>query len=175
MKLERILVAGAGGQGSVLLGKLLANAAIDTVPRITFFPSYGAEVRGGTSHCQVILSDDEISSPVAQEFDTMVVMNPESADTFLPRLTPKGLAVINSSLCKTRPGPGRILIPATQEADRLGDPRVANLVMLGALLSRRPVVRPARIESLLRDLMAAKPSILQRNLAAFHCGMALTC
>lgn len=175
MKLERILVAGAGGQGSVLLGKLLANAAIETVPRITFFPSYGAEVRGGTSHCQVILSEDEISSPVAREFDTMVVMNPESAETFLPRLTPKGLAVINSSLCKMRPAAGRILIPATQEADRLGDPRVANLVMLGALLSHRAVVRTARIESLLREVMASNPAILQRNLAAFHCGMALTC
>jgi len=175
MKLERILVGGAGGQGSVLLGKLLANAAIESVPRITFFPSYGAEVRGGSSHCQVIFSDDEISSPVAEVFDTLVLMNPESTETFLPRLTPKGLAVINSSLCKTRPALGRLLIPATEEADRLGDPRVANLVMLGALLSRRAVVRPGRIETLLRDVMASKPAILQRNLAAFHCGMALTC
>jgi len=174
MMLERILIGGAGGQGSVLLGKLLANAAINTIPRITFFPCYGAEVRGGTSHCQVILSDREISSPVAREFDALLLMNPESTETFLPRLAPKGVAVINSSMCKMRAAPGRILIPATQEADRLGDSRVANLVMLGAFLSRHAVVPTVRIEDLLRSVMASKPAVLQRNLAAFHCGMALT-
>lgn len=172
MKTERILVAGAGGQGIVFLGKLLANAAIERIPHITFFPSYGAEVRGGDSHCQVTLSDREISSPVANAFDVMIVMNQHSADKFLPRLMARGIALVNSSLCKVRETPTRLLVPATEEADQLGDQRVANLVMLGALLAHRKVVSPASIEANLKTFFAGSRAALDRNLAAFHAGMA---
>ena len=106
MKLTRIVMAGAGGQGIIFLGKLLANAAVDAIPHVTYFPSYGAEVRGGNSHCQVILSPDEISSPVAEEFEAMILMNQQSVDKFLPCLEGKGLAVINSSLCNPGGKPG---------------------------------------------------------------------
>ncbi|MFA7160272.1 MAG: 2-oxoacid:acceptor oxidoreductase family protein, partial [Kiritimatiellia bacterium] len=77
--LERILIGGTGGQGIVTVGKLLARAAIDAYPFVTFFPSYGAEVRGGTSSCQVILSTAEISSPLSERFDTVLAMNQQSA------------------------------------------------------------------------------------------------
>ena len=169
MKLTRIVMAGAGGQGIIFLGKLLANAAVDAIPHVTYFPSYGAEVRGGNSHCQVILSPDEISSPVAEEFEAMILMNQQSVDKFLPCLEGKGLAVINSSLCNPRhASPNWILVPATEAADRLGDQRAANLVMLGALLTRRPFVKPAVIEKYLRKFMGGDKIILERNLAAFH-------
>jgi 2-oxoglutarate ferredoxin oxidoreductase subunit gamma len=171
MKLTRILMAGSGGQGIVFLGKLLANAALESAPHITFFPSYGAEVRGGDSSCQVILSPSEISSPVSREFDLMILMSPQGVEKFLPSLAPGGIAVVNSSLAPLQTAPNRILIPATQEADRLGDQRVANLIMLGALMARRPLVRTERIEMLLRDFMAGSPVILARNLAAFQCGI----
>lgn len=171
MKLTRIVMAGSGGQGIVFLGKLLANAALESVPHITFFPSYGAEVRGGESSCQVILSPEEISSPISREFDLMVLMSPQAVTKFLPSLAPGGLAVINSSLSDMPATPHRILVPATQEADRLGDQRVANLIMLGALMAKQPMVRTERIEMLLRDFMAGNPVILARNLAAFRCGL----
>lgn len=171
MKLTRVVMAGSGGQGIVFLGKLLANAALETAPHITFFPSYGAEVRGGDSACQVILSPTEISSPVSQEFDVIIAMTQQGLDRFLPALAPGGIAVINSSLVPCPPAPNRMLVPATQEADRLGDQRVANLVMLGALMSKRAVVGQARIERLLRDYMAGNPVILARNLQAFQCGL----
>jgi 2-oxoglutarate ferredoxin oxidoreductase subunit gamma len=172
MRTERILVAGAGGQGIVFLGKLLANAALERVPHITFFPSYGAEVRGGDSHCQVTLSDGEISSPVADAFDVMIVMNQQGADRFLPRLVTHGIALVNSSLCKVRETPDRLRVPATEEADQLGDPRVANMVMLGALLARREVVSPAGVEANLKAFFSGSRAALDRNLAAFHAGMA---
>lgn len=171
MKMMRIMMAGSGGQGIVFLGKLLANAALESAQHITFFPSYGAEVRGGDSSCQVILSPNEISSPVSREFDLMILMTPQGVEKFLPSLAPDGIAVINSSLAPIPAAPNRIQVPATQEADRLGDQRVANLIMLGALMARRSVVRPARVEMLLRDFMAGNPVILARNLAAFQCGM----
>jgi 2-oxoglutarate ferredoxin oxidoreductase subunit gamma len=173
MNCERILIAGAGGQGIVFLGKLIAKAALETVPHVTYFPSYGAEVRGGSSHCQVILSGKEIPSPVAHRFEIMLILNEESFTRFLPQLLRNGLAVINSSLCSAEPARNRLLVPATQTADEIGDPRVANLVLLGVLLSRRPLVAPARIERALRAALGENKATLERNLAAFHAGLAL--
>jgi 2-oxoglutarate ferredoxin oxidoreductase subunit gamma len=171
MNMTRILMAGSGGQGIVFLGKLLANAALETTPHITFFPSYGAEVRGGDSSCQVILSPIEIASPVSQEFDLMILMTPQGMEKFLPALAPKGVAAINSSLISCPPAPGRIQVQATCEADRLGDQRVANLIMLGAIMTRLSGVRPLRIQQLLRDFLSGNPITLARNLAAFQCGL----
>jgi 2-oxoglutarate ferredoxin oxidoreductase subunit gamma len=171
MNMTRILMAGSGGQGIVFLGKLLANAALESAPHITFFPSYGAEVRGGDSSCQVILSPMEIASPVSQEFDLMILMTPQGTEKFLHSLAPNGVAVINSSLISCPAASGRIQIEATREADRLGDQQVANLIMLGALMTRQNVVRPIRIQQLLRDFLSGNPITLARNLAAFQWGL----
>ena len=171
MNMTRILMAGSGGQGIVFLGKLLANAALESAPHITFFPSYGAEVRGGDSSCQVILSPMEIASPVSREFDLMILMTTQGKEKFLPSLAPNGVAVINSSLISCPAAPGRIQIEATREADRLGDQQVANLIMLGALMCRQNVVRPIRIQQLLRDFLSGNPITLARNLTAFQCGL----
>ena len=173
MKRERILVAGAGGQGVVSLGKLIANAALDSIPHVTFFPSYGAEVRGGTSHCQVILSPEAIPSPVSDRFETAILMNQESVTRFLPQLTRNGLAVINSSMATARPDPRHLLIAATQTADAIGDARVANLILLGALLSRKRLVDLERINQELRHIWSGSRTILERNLEAFRAGVTL--
>ena len=93
--LERIFIAGSGGQGVLTTGKLLASVAVDHVDHLTFFPSYGAEVRGGTSNCQVVFSSNEIASPVSEEFDTLIIMNQESANVFLDRQTPDALVLLN--------------------------------------------------------------------------------
>jgi 2-oxoglutarate ferredoxin oxidoreductase subunit gamma len=174
MKPQHILMAGSGGQGLVLLGKLLASAALKSVPHITFFPSYGAEMRGGTSHCQVILSPVEIPSPVAEKFDLMILMNQESVDKFLLAGDPDGFTLVNSTLCAAYGRAPAVRIPATEEADKLGDTRAANLVMLGALIARRPVVPATDIQDAIQALLSGKSTrLIDLNLSAFQRGLSL--
>jgi 2-oxoglutarate ferredoxin oxidoreductase subunit gamma len=174
MKTQHILMAGSGGQGLVLLGKLLANAALKSVPHITFFPSYGAEMRGGTSHCQVIPSPTEIPSPVAETFDLMILMNQESVDKFIMAGDQHGFALVNSTLCAAYGRAPAVRIPATTEADKLGDTRAANLVMLGALIARRPVVPASDIQETIQTLLGGKSTkIIDLNLSAFQRGLSL--
>ena len=167
---ERILIAGSGGQGIVLIGKFLATMALDRVPCITFFPAYGAEVRGGMSHCQVILASEEIPTPVAARFDSMLVMTQASAAQFLPRLEPSGLAVVNASLCQPAAAAGRVVaVRATETAEALGDVRAANFVMLGAFLAARPLVPCAVVEDGIRTHFG-QAGLADLNLRAFQMG-----
>lgn len=170
---DRILIAGSGGQGIIVLGRLLANVALAHVPHITFFPNYGIEVRGGMSNCQIILASREIASPVSDEFEAMLVMDEASASNYLGCLAPGGTAIVNSSLChNTKAGDGVHLMPATAKADSLGDVRVANVVMLGALIARRPLVAPeAIVDAITQTLGKKNPSLLKLNIKAFEAGM----
>ena len=132
--LERAIIAGFGGQGLMFLGKLTAKIMMDEGLRVTYFPSYGAEVRGGTANCHVIISSEEIASPMVEEADTLVMMNQPSYERFRPRLAPEGILLINSSLVNaTNPPQAKLIleVPATQMASDLGDVRVANMVMMG--------------------------------------------
>jgi 2-oxoglutarate ferredoxin oxidoreductase subunit gamma len=170
--LERILVAGSGGQGVILTGKLMATVAVNHVPHVTFFPAYGAEVRGGTSNCQVILSSREIASPVAEEFDSMIIMNQASGERFLPLLVRGGVAALNSSLCSIPPTGSMTAVDATDEAGRLGDTRVANLILLGALLGRKPILPPEGVETAIEQILAGKSrELVTLNVSAFRSGL----
>lgn len=172
--LERLLIAGSGGQGIVLTGKLLAAAAVKTHRHITFFPCYGAEVRGGTSNCQIILSDEEIASPLVEQHDSLILMNQASAVKFASKLKRRSLLIINSSLCKNVRAAGAVRIPATEIANGLGDVCAANFVMLGAYLSRRTVVPPQEIEMAAEQALAGKSrAILELNIKAFRTGLTL--
>ena len=95
---ERIIIAGAGGQGIMLLGKILAQAAMRQDKFVTWLPSYGAEVRGGTAHCMVIISNTEIGSPYIDKADALIIMNQPSLERFKAKLKNKGLLIVNSSL-----------------------------------------------------------------------------
>jgi len=173
--LERIIIAGAGGQGIILLGKLIARVAAGRVPHVTFFPAYGAEVRGGASHCEVILSAREIASPCAERADILILMNQHGATEVLNRLAPSGLALINSSLCHVaaRPGQTLIAIPASALADKAGNPRAANLVMLGAFLRHKPLFKTTDLEQAIRKNFAGagQAELLAVNLRALHAGL----
>jgi 2-oxoglutarate ferredoxin oxidoreductase subunit gamma len=170
--LERILIAGSGGQGIVLAGRILATAAIRSVRHVTFLPAYGAEVRGGLSSCQVILSDREIASPIAEELETVILMTPGDSESLPARLKPNGLLLVNTSLCALPAGRTAVALKATDLADGIGDTRVANLIMLGALLRHKPLVTADCVKSVLRDIFAAKhASIVERNLKAFELGL----
>ncbi len=170
--LERLLVAGAGGQGIILTGKMLANLAVNKAPHITFFPAYGAEVRGGTSNCQVVFSSDEIGSPVCEEFDSMIIMNQASLDRFISQALPGSLVLINSSMCNQPSSREVAQVPATDIANKMGNIKVANFVILGAYLSRRPIIEPGEVIERTREILAGKPrDLIELNLKAFQAGL----
>jgi len=170
--LERLLIAGSGGQGIVLIGRLLASAAVKTVPHVTFFPAYGAEVRGGTSKCHVVLSSKEIASPVSEDVDSMIVMNQASLDRFLPLMTRDCLALVNSSMCRIPARLRAVAIPATERANQLGNTRTANFIMLGAYLARKRLISPADIEKGMAEAFSERDKALTEiNIRAFRIGL----
>jgi 2-oxoglutarate ferredoxin oxidoreductase subunit gamma len=169
---ERILIAGAGGQGILFIGKLMAGEASKRNKYVTFFPSYGAEVRGGTCHCQIILSSNEIASPVAEEFDSMILMNQQSADRFINQLTKDGLGFINSSLCKMDKSRNLIMIDATNIAAQSGNKKATNLLMLGSFLAYKKIFPPETVEKQLHTKFSeSNPQILDINIKAFRYGL----
>ena len=140
---HELLIAGFGGQGVVLAGKLLAGAALAEGREVVWAPSYGPEMRGGAVHCTLIISSDRIGSPEVSQADSLLIMDRTSLLKFAPRLKPGGLMILNSSLVTDAPTLSDcdlLPIPASEAADALGNQRVANVIMLGAFLSRRPVV-----------------------------------
>jgi len=141
--IERIIIAGSGGQGVMLLGKVLAQTAMLEGKQVTWFPAYGPEVRGGTSHCMVTISDQEIGSPYITVADTLIILNQPSLERFKSKLKKGGLLVLNSSLAKIDPPSGiKILgFPFTDLAIKLGNIKVANMVALGCLIAAKKIIK----------------------------------
>src|SRR5512135_1109880 len=140
---QDVMIAGFGGQGVLVAGKLLAYAGMLEGRRVTWFPSYGAEIRGGTANCTVIISSGEIGSPVTQHPSAMIILNEASFMKFVKRIEKGGRLFLNTSLVQvpsTRPDIARIDMRATGIAEELGDIRIANMVMLGAFLEETGVV-----------------------------------
>ena len=143
-------MAGAGGQGILFLGKVLAQAGMIEGKQVTFFPSYGAEMRGGTTNCTVILSDDMIGSPVVLNPDILITMNRASLERFQPQLKKKGLLFFDSSLISGvtfRDNIVAVGIPATLIAGA-GDTRTANMVMLGALIAKTGLLKKSTLDKI---------------------------
>ncbi len=171
-----LIVAGFGGQGVVLAGKLVASAAMLEGREVVWAPSYGPEMRGGEVHCTVVLSDRRIGSPEVSLADSLILMDKSSVARFGQRLKPGGFVLVNRSLVKQDPpGEERELLPldATEEAGRLGDQRVANVLMLGAYLTRRPVVQLASLEEAMRQSAQGNMKLLEVNLRALARGVEL--
>lgn len=140
---EKIIISGFGGQGIMFLGKIICQAGMEAGLHVTYIPSYGAEVRGGTANCHVILSDKPIASPVIGKATTLIMMNEPSLVKFEPYLVSGGLLIVNSSLTNIKPERKDIQIesiPATDMAYGLGDVRVTNMVMLGKYIVCRDIV-----------------------------------
>jgi 2-oxoglutarate ferredoxin oxidoreductase subunit gamma len=171
---ERILIAGAGGQGIIVIGKLIAVSALKTVPHITCFPNYGAEVRGGASNSQVILSSREIGAPIADRFESLILMDQESVDKYLNSLAPGGLALVNKSRCRVKSSASILSLDASAEAEKMGDARVANLIMLGAWIARKPVLEVEQVEDGIRRMFGGKAlTLVELNLRALRRGLEL--
>jgi 2-oxoglutarate ferredoxin oxidoreductase subunit gamma len=169
-----IIISGFGGQGALFAGQALAYAGMDAGLHVTWIPSYGPEMRGGTAHCTVILSDVPIGSPLVRRPIIALVMNRPSMDKYEPLVQSGGLLVVNSSLVDrpaTRHDIRVIEVPATDIADELGDRRLANMVLLGTLLAETELLPLEAVERSLdvhlperhRDLLEANHQALQRG------------
>ncbi len=133
-----IIISGFGGQGVLFAGQLLAYTALDNDLHVTWFPSYGPEMRGGTAHCTVIISENDIGSPVVKNPRAVIVMNLPSLEKYEPLVKAGGCLVVNQSLVDREPERDDIrvlMVPANEIAEEMGHNRLANMVLLGALLA----------------------------------------
>lgn len=171
---QGIRMSGFGGQGVISAGILLAQAGLLEGKNVSWFPAYGAEMRGGTANCSVVVADDEVSSPIVSRPDTAVVLNEPSLAKFEPMLRPGGLLIVNSSLVNTKPKRTDIkvaLVPCNAIAQELGSIKIANMVALGALAGLTGAVSIEAItKALPKVFKRAKPEILEMNVKALRKG-----
>jgi 2-oxoisovalerate ferredoxin oxidoreductase beta subunit len=167
-----IKVAGFGGQGVLLLGVLLAEMGMREHMEVSWLPSYGPEMRSGSAHCHVCLSKERIGSPLVTHPEVLVAMNEQSLRKFAPTVAPGGLILYNRDslpedvvIAHARV----ICVPAAEIADRLGSAKVANVVMLGALLEETECLSPETAMAVI-ETMVKKPELLKKNEEALHAG-----
>ena len=158
---EEVRIAGFGGQGIILAGKLLAQTAMMAGKEVTYMPSYGAEMRGGTANSMVIMSDEPIASPLVSQPNTLIAMNKASLTKFGPRIKGGGLLVMNSSLIGGEPegvdGSVRVLkVPCDDLALELGNLKVANMVAIGAYLGAKGLYGTEAAAAALPKVLAAR-------------------
>ncbi len=169
------IIAGFGGQGLLFAGKILAQAAMTEGQQVSWMPSYGPEMRGGTASCTVIVADRPIGSPVVDLADSVIALNPPSMARFEPILRPGGVLVVNTSLVEAEPSRTDlevIAIPCTALARTAGHDRLASVVALGGLLARRPLASRDAIRAALETLTDRHhPELLEADLAAFDAGL----
>ena len=173
---SEVIIAGFGGQGVLLIGHLIAYAGLLEGKEVTWLPSYGPEIRGGTCNCTVVVSDQRIGSPVASLPAGLIAMNRPSLDKFEQIVAPQGTLISNSSLIDREPQrlDVRIIsLPATEMAHELGNSKVANLVILGAYIAATGVVSLSGVVDALRQVFPAeKHHLLPLNHRALEAGMA---
>lgn len=174
---ERIIIAGGGGQGVMLLGKVLAEAAMKENKYVTWLPAYGAEVRGGTAYCMVVISNEEIGSPYINTADTLIIMNGASLEKFQARLKKNGLLVINSSLAQFNNTDKTITVvqyPFSNMAANLGNIKTANMIALGAYLTIKKTVDFKNVLATIKEIAPLdKKSLVTINKQAIIKGIEL--
>jgi 2-oxoglutarate ferredoxin oxidoreductase subunit gamma len=171
-----VIIAGFGGQGVLFAGQILAFAGMDQGKEVTWMPSYGPEMRGGTANCTVIIADEEIGSPTVRNPKAALVLNLPSLEKYEPQISPGGALIINSSLVNrgaTRTDIDALLIPAQEIAETIGNRRLMNIVMLGALLQKLPILTLENIEQALdHHLPERHRRLLPSNIQALRQGAA---
>lgn len=175
--IQKLFFAGSGGQGIILMGQMVAYAAMYENREVTFLPSYGPEMRGGTANCTVVVSDMPVSSPLIYEADVVVAMNLPSMTRFEPLVKAGGKLFYNSSLIPEVPGRSdieAIAVPANDMAAELGNGRAANMVMLGAVIHGANVAGVEAMDRIMRKVFSGKKAgLLELNrkaLTAFQNG-----
>ncbi len=172
--LIKTIFSGFGGQGVLSMGYTVANTAMLEGNYVTYFPSYGVEVRGGTANCTVVVSDEEIASPVASEPDFVVAMNQPSFARFQSILQSGGLICVNSSIVDTSSARHDIevlSVPTTELAGQVGSPKVANMIMLGAFIRASSIISfEFMIKNLSQILGEGKSNLIKLNKQALELG-----
>ncbi len=171
---EEIVISGFGGQGSLFAGQLLAYTAMDQGKEVTWFPSYGPEMRGGTAHCTVIIADEPIGSPIVRQPTVAIVMNLPSLKKYGDLVSPGGVLIINSSLVPedcARRDIRQLRIPASDIASELGEVRMSNVVLVGALLHMTPALSMAAVEAAMDAHVSGRARrLLEQNKLALRKG-----
>lgn len=172
---KEIIMAGFGGQGVMSMGKMLAYAGMKEGKEVSWMPSYGPEMRGGTANCTVIISDKKIPSPFSSKPDVIMVMNRPSLEKFIDRIKTGGLLILNSSLVNqdiVRNDLDLIKIPANQIAGELGSDKIANMVMLGAYICKTNIVQLETLKNSLENILPPRNhDLIPLNLKALDRGV----
>jgi len=172
----QIIIAGFGGQGVLLMGQLMAYAGMLNGQEVSWMPSYGPEMRGGSANCSVVISDEPVGSPKIDEADVVIAMNKPSMALFEKSVAAGGILLYNSSLidaAPTRADIRAIPVPCNEIADELGNAKVANMVMLGAVLeATKPFDKELLVEALRHKLGERKAKLIPLNREAMEKGMA---
>lgn len=173
---KEIIIAGFGGQGVLFAGQVVAYAAMDAGKEVTWIPSYGPEMRGGTANCTVVIADEEIGSPLVEHPPLAVALNLPSFDKYEAALQKGGNLIVNKSMvdrAAKRPDIRAIFVPCNDIAEELGDKRLLNMVAVGALLTVLPDISPAEVEkALAAHLPARHKDLLPKNYEALRRGFA---
>lgn len=170
---EKIIVAGFGGQGVLSLGQFVAYAAMYEGMEVSWLPSYGPEMRGGTSNCSVVVSDKPIGSPIIATPDTLIAMNKPSLDKFVNKVKKGGLIIVNSSLIKEkveRDDVRVLYINANDIALEAGNAKTANIVVLGAFIKMTGILKAEDVKNTIEKIFANKPKVIPMNKVAFDLG-----
>ena len=173
---SNVLIAGFGGQGVLFVGQLLANACMNEGLHVTWVPAYGAEMRGGTVNCTVCMSDDEVACAFVDEPINVIALNAPSFERFEKKIKTGGTMIVNSSLIKKEPSRKDItykFVPMTEIATELGNPKITNIVSLGAFINALPIVKKESVISVMRaKLTGNKAQMLESNILALEKGFA---
>ena len=171
---ERYLIAGFGGQGVLFAGKLLVSIGLLRGKQVSWLPSYGPEMRGGTANCSVVIGDEPVSSPIVDRPDILAAMNLPSLDKYEGAVTPGGWIFIDSSLADRRAAREdvhAVYVPATRLAAENGMSGLANMILLGSLLEKRNAFDEGLIRDALNSAVSAKrPELYEMNLKALRLG-----
>jgi 2-oxoglutarate ferredoxin oxidoreductase subunit gamma len=174
---QGIIMSGFGGQGVVSGGIMLAYAGMMDGRNVTFFPAYGAEMRGGTANCSVVVSTDPVASPVVGNPDSILVMNEPSLARFEPSLKQDGLLFLNTSLVVSKPSRADVTvieIPASDTAQELGNIKAANMVMLGAYAKKTGAIKIETLKDSIKKVYArATDKMIEMNKKAIDRGAAI--
>ena len=172
---EEIIIAGFGGQGVLSMGKILAYGGIMQDQEVSWLPSYGPEMRGGTCNVSVVLSDNKISSPVLSRFDTAIILNQQSMDKFEKQVKPGGLLLYDTNGITRHPERTDITIcriDAVEEAAKMGNAKAYNMVVLGAFLKMKPIVTMENVlKGLKKSLPPRRHNLIPMNEQAITAGM----
>jgi len=174
---QGIRISGFGGQGVISAGVLLAYSGMLEDKEVSFFPAYGAEMRGGTANCSVVIASDEVTTPIVSEPDTVIVLNEPSLAKFEPMVKPGGLIIVNSSLVNskvTRKDIKALYVPCNQIAGELGNAKVMNMVALGAFAANTGAISIEAItKALPKVYKKLKPEVVELNVQALKRGAAI--